>query len=96
MPNGESYTDPGYEPGDPIRTPAPAEPSPGVDLAAWARGEEDAPLNTVLAAIDKYALGEVEKLASAVARIATRADAIEFLISEGLVNEDEVVQDDDD
>jgi hypothetical protein len=79
--------------GDAAQIPAPAQqaaPGVDIDLVAWAQGYEDHPLADVLKAIDKYALQQVEKLASATARIETRRDAIGFLVDQGLIDEADV------
>jgi hypothetical protein len=72
-------------------TPAPAAsaPSAAVDLAAWACGELDAPFEAVDRAIRDYGLAKVSTFADRVAGIETPADAVRFLIEEGVIDEDE-------
>jgi hypothetical protein len=85
MQNG--HTGPEEVPGTAIQAPAqrpeprsPEPSAPAVDLIAWAQGKEKHSLADVLAAIDAYALAEVEELAARTARIVTRRDAVKFLV----------------
>jgi hypothetical protein len=84
--------------------PAPAEPpaaggattGTGIDLAAWARGEtEEHSLDEVSKAIedlvfDRYVYPEITKMMDArIGPLKTLRDAVQWLIDEGIVDEDD-------
>ena len=91
--NGETYDidgidtagEGGTEP--PATEPAPARPSTAVDLAAWGRGQQDYIFGEVKLAIDEHILGEIYKIVDArYVSVQSRADAVKFLIDEGIIS----------
>jgi hypothetical protein len=74
-------------------TDSPAQPSadPGIalDLAAWGRGEQNYAFDEVKKAIDDWTFDKVRSLADRVVAIEDPRDALEYLIDEGVIDEDE-------
>lgn len=68
---------------------APSAPDDAVDLAAWARGDEDYSFDEVDKAIRDWALKKVSDFADRVASIEEPRDAVRFLIEEGFIDGDD-------
>jgi hypothetical protein len=95
--NGEQFdigsdiaTGPTGEGGNESQTPTPeptAQPGVAVDLAAWARGDQEAALAEVEKAINNYIFDEVWKIVEPrLVTIKSRGDALDFLIDEGIIS----------
>src|SRR5262245_52778910 len=69
---------------------APDLPPVPVDLAAWGRGERNYPFREVARALDELVMGEIIQIANArLAGTGSPRGAVEFLISEGIIDADQ-------
>jgi hypothetical protein len=65
-----------------------------IDLAAWGRGERNYIFREVAHAIDDLVMGEILQIANArLAGTESPRGALDFLISEGIIDADEARQD---
>jgi hypothetical protein len=64
-----------------------------VDLAAWGRGDVEAPFDAVLAAINAHVEEKVKAIAERFAGIEAPRDAVTYLVEEGIIDEYETRED---